>query len=155
MRKKGYTLKEMVLAINICLIMLPILLISMIKLNDLKYYYDDISGNISIMQLRKILLISYDIEVSNDNLHFSYQNKECDLYLTNNHLIMSPGTQVIYENIDDVRFYINNSSIYLEIERDNKYETFCLAKTESFSIDAFSSCNDGDDKLYDDVSESY
>ena len=77
MRKKGYTLKEMVLAINICLIMLPILLISMIKLNDLKYYYDDISGNISIMQLRKILLISYDIEVSNDNLHFSYQNKEC------------------------------------------------------------------------------
>lgn len=155
MRKRGFSKLELVVSVYIFLLLLPLLLNIYKSIASLDFYYYDVSGNMSIVQLRKILLLSYDIEVNDNYLSFNYQDKDYEIYLTNDHLIMTPGTQIIYEDVLDASFYIENDCIYLEILKDEKYEKICLAKADSFSIDTFLDGDDGSDELSFDVSKSF
>ena len=154
MRKRGFSKLELVVTVYIFLLLLPLLLNIYKTIASLNFYYYDVSGNMSIVQLRKILLLSYDIEVNDKYLSFNYQDKDYEIYLANDHLIMTPGTQIIYEDVVDATFYIENDCIFLEILKDEKYEKICFAKADGFSLDTFLDGDDGSDELSFDVPES-
>lgn len=154
MRKRGFSKLELVVTVYIFLLLLPLLLNIYKTIASLNFYYYDVSGNMSIVQLRKILLLSYDIEVNDNYLSFNYQDKDYEIYLANDHLIMTPGTQIIYEDVVDATFYIENDCIFSEILKDEKYEKICLSKADGFSLDTFLDGDDGSDELSFDVPES-
>lgn len=145
--RKGFTSGQLVVAIYICLLMLPLILGVTERLITLPLHYHEISGNIALTQLRKIFLMAYDIEVNQDEVRFIYGGQNFRLYSVNRHLIMSPGTQIIYEDIDDLRFYYKNGALYLEILKRGKYEEFCLASKESFSLAPFLDGDSSDDEF--------
>ncbi len=153
-RRSGLLSGELLLNLAVALIVLPILLITFHFVADLPFFYHELSGNIAISQLRKTLLLAYDIELSDHSLSFRYQGKGNSLYLVNNHLILTPGTQIIYEDVDDVYFYEADGAIYMEVLKGQEYEKFCLSSKDRFYRDAFLGEHPGSDELFEPLSSS-
>lgn len=125
--------------------MLPMLVEGMDKISELPFFYHDISSLISVSQLRKTLLMAYDITFDSSKMSFNYRDKSYSIYLANRHLIMTPGVQVIVEDIDEAYFYSENETIYLRILKNGKTQEYALAKKDSFYLDSFlgdDTCND-------------
>ena len=134
----------------ICMLMLNIVLLSFTFVGDIKFDYDLINDEIAMEQLRRILLISYDISVNEDGMSFIYHNKDFSLNCINNKLILQPGTQIFLNNIDSVNF-VARDGCYVLIYRkgDKEYEKVICPK-EGIYINDFSDC----DVLYDGDSDS-
>ena len=126
--------------------MLPICIHAFKYTGDIKFEYNEINDEIALMQLREILLITYDMHVASDELNFIYKNKEFKLSLVNNKLLLQPGTQIFLNDIDNLSFKIKNSFIYVEYERDNKVYERLIGRQERFYIDDFSYCDVLDDE---------
>ena len=136
-RIKAFMLSELLISLLVALSMLPLLLGVYEKLMILPYKYHDISAQLSIQQLRRLLLLAYDIEVRDESVEFLYREKTFSLKHHNNHLVLSPGTRVVYEDIDDACFFIEDGMIVMKIYKNNDEEEISLAKADSFSINTF------------------
>lgn len=124
MRKRtgqcGYFLSEYALALYVFMLILP-LLVCIIGMFPVCFTFPDfVQDQIGIAQLRRILALSYDIQPEGDSLVFTYQEKEWNLYLHDQELLLQPGTQYILIRIDDASFYRKGKSIYLAYERKNE-----------------------------------
>lgn len=138
------------LALAISIIILPICLLAYTYVSDISFDYNRINDEISLCQLREILLIGYDINVNNDQIVFRYKNKENRLSLVNNKLILQPGTQIFLNDIDDIYFYKENGCVKIRYYRNNKYNERIICSEKRFYIDDFSDC----DVLYSDNNNS-
>jgi len=126
-----------IIGLFIILTMLPICLSSFKTISNINIDFYEIDDEIMINKLRRVLLIGYNFEVFDDEIYFRYQTKQCNLYYTNNHLIMTPGTNIFLENIDSVKFYFKDDYLYLKYSRgSNFYEKAILHKR--FCLDVFS-----------------
>ena len=128
------------LAIYICAIMLPLSSLSLKYISNLKFDYDFINDEISICQLREILLISYDLNVYDNYLEFIYQNKLFRLSKVNDYLLLQPGTQIYLNKIDNVYFKDMNNCIYLYYEKDQKQYEKIIASSRGIYLNEFSDC---------------
>ena len=135
------------IALYISVILLPIALLIFIYSSNLDIDYGLLSDEIALNELREVMLISYDLKISDKRLEFLYQGEDYSLSLVNGKLLLQPGTLIYLNDIDDLYFYINNNSIYIKYLRKGKEYERNLLKKESFYIDDFSNC---DDELPDD-----
>ena len=135
------------IALYISVILLPIALLISIYSSNLDIDYGLLSDEIALNELREVMLISYDLKISDKRLEFLYQGEEYSLSLVNGKLLLQPGTLIYLNDIDDLNFYINNNSIYIKYLRKGKEYERNILKKESFYIDDFSNC---DDELSDD-----
>ena len=133
-------LTRMFLALMITVMVLPLSALSFRYAGGMTYDYNEINDEIAIYQLREILLIAYDMDVSSDRLSFLYQNDDFRLSLVNRKLILQPGTQIYLNDIDSLYFYEKNGCICIHYERKNKTYDKVLASAERFYIDSFSAC---------------
>ena len=101
----------------IILLLLPILLMAFRYTSKLPFAYTEVYDELTLMQLRESLLISYNLAFDERELSFILHNREFRLSLVNDKLIMQPGTQI-----------------------------FLAAGAEGFHIDRFSDCNVRDDE---------
>lgn len=115
--RNGFILVEVLLVLMIMIALIPVTIICIRPFNGLLSFKEEIQDQISLSQMRRILLLSYDIEMDGDELHFLYQEKERILSLKNNHLVLSPGTQIFLSEIEDAGFFSENECIYLRYER--------------------------------------
>jgi len=103
--------------------------------------------------LRKILMLSYDLENNGDSLSFIYKNDDYELYQTNNRLILKPGTQIILNDIDSAEFINKNGCIYLIYETNGKTYERNIGKEEGIRLSDFSFNDDDTDVSSDDDSQ--
>ena len=129
----------------ICLIMLDLALMSFVFVGDIEFDYDAINDDIAINQLRRILLISYDVNASADGMRFIYHNKEFHLNFVNNRLILQPGTQIFLNHIDEGTITTLNNCYVVKYMRKGKEYEKVLCSESGIYIDDFSDC----DVLYD------
>ncbi len=139
-------LTRLLLALVITMMILPLSTMSFRYAADLSFDYNEINDQIALYQLREILLIAYDLELSADCLSFIYQNDEFRLSLVNNKLILQPGTQIFLNEIDSLYFYENNDTIHLHYQRNSHSYDTVLASAERFYLDRFSACDVSDDE---------
>ena len=82
-------------------------------------YAQDINA---IYQLRMILTLGENVEVDDAEIIYEYDDKVFTLSLENQHLYISPGTNIVFDNIDDVFFEID--------EEDHIYMTYTRGEIE-------------------------
>lgn len=117
---------------------LPLAVSAMKLVYNLDFNYQLISNEIALMDLRRVLLISYDLEIYDKELKFIYHGSDYSLSMVNNKLILSPGTQIYLMDIDDLNFSVRNESIYLNYQsRGRNYETN-IGKEKGIYLDDFS-----------------
>lgn len=134
-----------VFGLMVCLIMLDLALISFVFVGDIEFDYDAINDDVAINQLRRILLISYDVNASADGMRFVYHNKEFYLNFVNNRLILQPGTQIFLNRIDEGTITTLNNCYVVKYKRKGKEYEKVLCSENGVYIDDFSDC----DVLYD------
>ena len=137
MRYRGSLTLRLLLSLLICLTMLPIVLTAFRISEKLDFYYQDSEDAIAKRQLQKIVLLAYDIQIKHDELVFQYQEEEFRLSMINRHVVLQPGTQIFYENLDDCYFLNEDGFIKIVYQRKDKVYVDILGKADSFSIKSF------------------
>ena len=121
---RGIILTEYLLCLYIFILFITIISSSLVCVDKLINRKDStISDELSLMQLRRVLLLSYDIEVSEDALTFNYQDRDFILNKVNNNLIIQPGTQIVLMDIEDLFFINDGNNIYISyVKKEEQYE---------------------------------
>ena len=118
---KGYLLLDYLISLFV-MIMILALLISSLKIYQFKIINYDIQDEIMLYKLRKKLLFASNIELDDNVLSYEYLDQKVEIYYVNGHLINTPGTIIILENIDDFNFEYENSNYYINYCRNNHFE---------------------------------
>ena len=137
------------LGLLITVTMLPICEQAFINIANIDFNYYEINDEICLSQLREMLLIAYNINVSDKEISFLYKGDDYFLSEINNKLILHPGTQIFLSDIDSLHFFIKNNCIYVSYERNKKQYERIISKNERFYIDDFSDCDVFDDEHCD------
>lgn len=145
--RRGFLEARSVVAIIVIISILPLAVSIFEIVGDSHLDYDIVNDEISLLQLRKIMLISYDIENRGDELCFVYHNDDYKLSLQNGRLILSPGYQVFLNNVDYVSFIEDDGVLELEYGRGNEEKKTYIYKEKGICISDFSFA---DDELPDD-----
>lgn len=119
--KKGFIL-ENILSMFIISTFIPIMFncLLLLKIDDFSY---DLQDEIALIQLRRILSVSYDLQANDNCLSFIYKNEQRMISEVNKNLIMQKGTIIILCDVEDVSFVINDGLLYLYYRRlDKDYE---------------------------------
>lgn len=145
-RRNGYTRGfielRSVVAIVVIMSILPIIVSILTIISSYKIDYDLVNDEISLFQLRRIMLISYDIDNNYDSLNFIYHGKNFELSTINNRLVLQPGYQVFLNNIDYAEFTYDNGLLNITYGRNGNEKTTCIYKEKGIYIDDFSDIND-------------
>lgn len=149
--KSGMIEVRNLIAIYIVLIMLPIAVSIFSFCASFDFNYEEINDEVALYKLRKIYLISYEQEVSDDCVYFEYNNKNYELSLINNHLILRPGTQIFLEDIDSIHFYEEDDCLKIEYQRGKDLYEKVIGPKERLHFDDFSCDNDVLPELDDSV----
>lgn len=70
---------DLVLSVMIVILLVPALMISIAVMHDSLRFNEEVQDEVALSQLRRILLISYDLECSSGCLQFEYQGRDCIL----------------------------------------------------------------------------
>lgn len=145
----GFIKTRFLIALLITLSILP-LCTSMVRLlGNVNMDYDLVNSELSMMDLRRILLIAYDLEINEYELNFTYHNSPYNLRLINDKLILSPGTQIYLNDIKEASFYTKNDCLYLRyVNNDDKEYEKNIGSAKSFHLPELS--NNYDDGTRDD-----
>lgn len=128
--QRGSVLVEYLLTLMIVLLLMPITVMSISVISKGLYNQEEIQDSIASHQLRRMLLLSYDTYIEEGCLYFNYQNETRKLSLVNGNLIIQPGTQFVYTDIDEASFYMNDNTIILSYVRGNKTYEKAIATKE-------------------------
>ena len=132
----------------IVLISIPILVTILTLVNSTNEDYYITQDNIAMMQLRKILLLSYDAYVQDNEVNFTYKGEDWTLYVSSgNNLILGNGSQVFLHEVEDVSFRQEDNCIFISYTRKNQKYEFNIGKAQGLYISDFPDCvsNDSDD----------
>ena len=147
MSNKGFIKSRYLIALLITLSILP-LTTSMLRLMaSVNLDYNLVNNEIALMDLRRILLIAYDLQISDYQLDFIYHNDNYTLRYINDKLILSPGTQIFLNDIKEANFYSKNGYLYLRyVTNDNKEYERNIGTEKGFHLDELSDNYDDDNR---------
>ena len=118
--RKGFILSHALLSLLAACLFVP-LCADCIRLLALRKKFDQqIQDEIALSQLRHILNAAGSIESDGNSLQFTRKYEPAELYLTNRHLILSPGTQIYLEDIDGAEFYYEMHTWMIRYEREGE-----------------------------------
>lgn len=119
-RRTGSILMDYLLTLFITSLMIPVVLSSLLLLTNYLKENPYLQDEIASYQLRRILSLSYDPYIEENSLYFTYRQSKMNLSFVNGNLIIQPGTQIMYLNIDSCDFFEENGVIWVLYERNGK-----------------------------------
>ncbi len=119
-RTNGTVLVDFLLSLFITVSLIPIILTCLVVLSKGLVKDESLQDSIATYQLRRILALSYDPYIEDDTLYFQYRKKEMKLSYVNENIIIQPGTQIIYTNVDSCSFVEENDAISIIYQRNGK-----------------------------------
>lgn len=149
---RGFIELRTIIALIVTISLLPLAVDVISYCANLKFEYEYVNDEISLYQLRRILLISYDLNNNGYSLDFIYHNEDYSLNLLNNRLVLQPGYQMYLDNVDYLEFIEEGNTLFVHyVKNDEEYKT-PIAKTNGIYLadfsnpdDEFDSDNDGDE----------
>ena len=140
---RGITYGRTLIALLITLTILPLAISIFSFVANIKPNYNLSNNELALIDLRRRLLIAYDLNIEENRLEFINNGETNYLYYVNDKLILSPGTQIYLNDVKDVYFNLENGVIYLNyITNDNKEYKSAIGKEKGFYIDDFLDNND-------------
>ncbi len=117
---QGFALSDLLLTMMIVCMLIPGVMLSISVLQRTLHKDETVQDMIAEYQLRQILLCSYDIHLENNVLCFENKERDMGLSYKNNHVILQPGTQIFFSDIDNAVFYEDNNTWMIHYEREGK-----------------------------------
>lgn len=118
--RRGSVLTEFLLTLLIACLLIPACIVCIAILSGTLRFDQTLQDEIALMQLRRVLLLSYDIETNGNVVYFTYQTREMRLSDVNRNLIIQPGTQIFVSDIDYASFYYSQGLLMVKYEREGK-----------------------------------
>lgn len=135
-------------ALLITLAILPIAISVFSFVGNYEFNYNIVNNEMALTDLRRVMLIAYDIDVKDYEINFVYHNNDYVLRFVNNKLILQPGTQIYLNGILDAYFTKENGSIYVNyIDEYGKEYKRNIGKETGIYINDFL---DNNDDMYND-----
>ena len=126
LNKKGFLLSEMLLSLIIAVIILPITITSLKLCKEGLKFETCKQDAIAIVQLRKIFTLGNDFIVHPKEIEFNYHQEDVFLKLINKNIVLKPGTQFFFMDLDDVNFFEDSGCIWMNYARKTKENTYLL-----------------------------
>ena len=122
---KGFVLSQYLITLIAGAVLMHTMVVSIfLSMSGLRFAIE-LQDEIGIQQLRRLLLLSYDMRCMTDYVSFEYKNEKYTLQCVNQNLILQPGTQIILTDVDGCTFVQYGRDLYMEYVRDGKvYERF-------------------------------
>jgi multidrug efflux pump subunit AcrA (membrane-fusion protein) len=79
-----------------------------------------VQDEIGAQQLRRMIALSYDIQVSDSEIDLTYRQKAMRLRLSGENVILTPGTQYCFTDVEDCSFHLDGRVIRMVLERENE-----------------------------------
>lgn len=127
--RRGSILSEYLFVLVIFVLLIQIFNSCLILIDKSLNHKSIVDDEVAIMQLRKTLLLAYEIENNGTSLNYEYQNRNFTLSAVNNNLIIQPGTQIILFDIENLNFFNSGNNIYIYYEKDSESFEKILCKT--------------------------
>lgn len=118
--RHGFIVMDYLLSLFIVALMCPLMVVSISLLLKQKTDIQTVQDEVAIAQLQRILLLSDDYAVSENEITFVNQNRQMYASLVNHNLIIQPGTQMFLIDVDSVSFIEENGLIKCRYARKNK-----------------------------------
>lgn len=143
MSNKGFSYTRTLIALLVITSILPIVYSCFDYVARFKFNYQELTDELTIIDLRRVLLLAYDLEIHEHDLSFIYHNDNYVLRYVNDKLILQPGTQIYLANIKEVNFYIKNDCLYMYyITNEEKEYEKVIYKTKGICLRDFPIDND-------------
>ena len=138
-------LTRLILALLITLTILPLCSETFNLVSNINFDYNEVNDELALVDLRRIMLLAYDLDVRYDEINFIYQDKDYSLAMNNNNLVLSPGYQLFIADVDELYFEIRNNCVYVIYQRKNKNYEKVISSAAGFYLDEFFDCHDDSD----------
>ena len=127
-RKRGSILVEYLITLYIFLLLIEVFNSCLVIAERSLKHNSLLNEEVSLIQLRRTLLLSYDIENKGNSLEYEYQDRRFILNEINNNLIVQPGTQIVIMDINNLYFYEVNNNIYISYMKNEELYEKALVK---------------------------
>ncbi len=122
---KGYILKDFLLGIIVFMMLFPVVVKSAEIVSGLNFVDAQLGDELSILQLRRKMIISENIVINGNSISFIIGDTEFTLKYEEHRLYLTPGYQLFLNDIDGLRFKNMDGMIFIEYEKNNKrYERY-------------------------------
>ena len=122
---KGYILKDFLLGIIVFMMLFPVVVKSAEIVSGLNFVDAQLGDELSILQLRRKMIISENIVINGNSISFIIGDTEFTLKYEEHCLYLTPGYQLFLNDIDGLRFKNMDGMIFIEYEKNNKrYERY-------------------------------
>ncbi|MDY6062659.1 MAG: hypothetical protein SPI53_02550 [Erysipelotrichaceae bacterium] len=118
-RQEGFILIELMIWLIIASLVLVVVINVLLTLAKYNHSNDYPQDELRIAQLKRSIAIAEDLSINGHSLKFNIAGKDHELYLVNRHLILTPGTMIIIENVDDLFFEVDEQYYYVVYYRNN------------------------------------
>ena len=118
---KGFILKDLLLTLIIILILFPVIVYFTKIVSGFEIYDTRIQDEISLLNLSKRLIIIDDIELSNSALSYRDNDQLMTLKFDGGRVYLSPGYQLILDDVSEVQFYEDSGVIYISYIKEDRY----------------------------------
>lgn len=125
--RRGFLLGRTVIAFLIAMCMVPLSMECILILSRCTQLPDAMQDEISALQLRRLFLTSYDVIADPLEVSFISQSREMTLRQSGDKVILFPGTQIFFTDVDDCTFSIEENILKIGIERDGEIISKAIA----------------------------
>jgi hypothetical protein len=119
---------DLLLSILIISLLVPVSAACISALNGSMQFEEELQDEIALMQLRRRLMLAYDIREETGGICYVYQDHEEQLHKVNRNVIVQPGTLIFLADVDAAWTEMRRDGIYIVYERDGRrYERIIAA----------------------------
>ena len=122
MNKKGYVILDVVVALLIIVLSMPITYHCYKIVANNELFPVRIQDQIALTQVRRIMNTCYGININFNSLSCNYNDKIISIQTSNKNTYISDGTLIIFNDVNDIYFTQENNRIYLNYLRNKRWE---------------------------------
>lgn len=119
MNKKAFSRIDLLISIYIIVLLLPILFAAFKLAIKINLFDNEIQEETALIQLRRKILFGHNYDADSQLFSFEFENKNWRIYQVNNNLILTPGTQIIINDINQATFLEKDACYYLQYKKRN------------------------------------
>lgn len=120
-------LADTLMSFVIILALMPLLITCLSCLKNLTAFNETVQDQTAALQLQRILLLASNIETDGNTVSFTYSRKPMELREVNGRMIISPGTQIFFSDIQETHFFTEENLLLTSFQRGAKEYEYVLA----------------------------
>jgi hypothetical protein len=126
----GFILEPLLITLAVLALLSPLAVTQLRLLLRTLSFPEDLQDRTGLAQLRRLINVSDDFQVSEQQISLRYNGQTMVLHLVGENLILQPGTQFFLTRVDEIHFAVKGAVLEVCYERKDKQSCACLGLVE-------------------------